>query len=303
MADFGMGPSGWLELAPAVADAGIAMPASASEDRRAIVEATNRGTLTGRVFEAATKTPEKVALVIPERGDESLSADKTITFGDFADRIRCLMVGLRDEGFVKGDRMVLAFPVCTDLFALCFAMFANGVGVVIIDRGMTPQKINQSLETANAKGFVSTRAAFSMLARWLLPQTKRIPKKYAAVGKPPAGVQPFSALVGTLDNRAPPYSLEPIQLEPLDGATMALLAPLHASLPTAPRPSRRAAWPHASLVSLLRPQKRSSRSRRAARGGRRAPIAPTDSCWHSTRRSSSSTLPRRATPSSAAFRM
>jgi len=178
--------------------------------RESILNAARQGTLAGRVLANAAATPDKPALILPTIG--SSKNPTVMTYGALEQRIRRFMAGLRAEGFVKGERVVLAFPVSTDLFALCFAMFANGIAVVIIERGMAPKKINQSLETAAAKGFVSVASAFGLAARFLLPRLKDIPRRYS-YDKNVRGALPFERLLGTAD-----ASVTPVEQAPMDEA-------------------------------------------------------------------------------------
>ena len=126
--------------------------------------------------------------------EAGLTESEEVTYGQLIERTRSMMAGLHGEGFRPGDRMVIAFPLCLDSFAFILALYAVGVAAVLIDPGMAPQKIKEALETANAKGIVSTGAGLKLLYRMLVPPLRRIPNKYTR--DTGLFVKPFAKLVG-----------------------------------------------------------------------------------------------------------
>jgi acyl-CoA synthetase (AMP-forming)/AMP-acid ligase II len=142
------------------------------------IQADN-GNFAALVFAHADRNPDRLALVMPKSWTaSSLVESEEVTYGQLIERTRAMMAGLHAEGFGSGDRIVIAFPLCLDSFPFILALYAMGVAAVLIDPGMAPQKIKEALETANAKGIVSTGAGLKLVYRMLVGPLRRIPKKY-----------------------------------------------------------------------------------------------------------------------------
>jgi len=142
------------------------------------IQADN-GNFAALVFAHADQNPDRPALVMPKSWTASgLGDSEELSYGQLIKRTRSMMAGLHAEGFVAGDRMVIAFPLSPNAYAFILALYALGVTVVLIDPGMGAQKIKEALETANAKGIVSTGAGLKLIYRMLVAPLRRIPKKY-----------------------------------------------------------------------------------------------------------------------------
>src|SRR5262245_43723612 len=78
--------------------------------------------------------PERAALVVasPTRP----GATERVTFAQLHRRAVSFAAGLREEGFRRGDRVVLALDPCVDFYALALAIVGTGGVVVLIDGAM-----------------------------------------------------------------------------------------------------------------------------------------------------------------------
>ena len=155
---------------------------------------SNTGNIAETVFRFAEERGDQTALVIPrEWDDQGVLSDDRITFREFATRTRRYMAGLRAQGLQPGDRAVVLFPLCIDLYVCIAALYACGITAGLIDPGMGAKRIKWSLQTVQARAILSVNAFLKY--RWLLRPLCRIPMKFSQ-DKCGFGVRPFSPLLG-----------------------------------------------------------------------------------------------------------
>ncbi|EQC47679.1 AMP-binding protein [Bacteriovorax sp. Seq25_V] len=107
-------------------------------------------------YENAKRHPDKVAFVIPnEYKDFSNYSEKIITFKEFSSEVTRYQKGLLEEGYKKGDRIILLSPINENLYALMLAMFSLGLVAVFLDPGIGMRKILTAISDSNAKAIVS----------------------------------------------------------------------------------------------------------------------------------------------------
>ncbi|MEC7985326.1 MAG: AMP-binding protein [Myxococcota bacterium] len=151
-------------------------------------EGFETGNIAQLLFKRAAMHPDRLALHIP-RG---LKGEEKYTYQELSDRVLRLMAGLRSEGIRKGDRVLVLFPVCTDLYALIAAIYAVGGVALLIDPGMGARRITQALGTAKPKAMVSVQALFRF--RFILPALWKITIKFS-LDSTGWGVRPFADLL------------------------------------------------------------------------------------------------------------
>ena len=103
--------------------------------------------------------PDTVALHIPTNTNAWLvPPSETLTFHQFGTQVAAFQGGLRQQGFVEGDRILVLFPPCPELFCLITAMFASGMVPVFLDIGMGMRKTIEAIRDSNPTGvFATTR--------------------------------------------------------------------------------------------------------------------------------------------------
>ena len=136
-------------------------------------EGFETGNIAQLLFKRAEEHPERLALYIP-RGREGT---ERYTYQELSERVLRLMAGLRSEGIQAGDRVLVLFPVCTDLYALIAAIYAVGAVALLIDPGMGAKRITQALYTAKPKAMVSVQALYKF--RFFLPALWKIQLKFS----------------------------------------------------------------------------------------------------------------------------
>ncbi len=101
-------------------------------------------------------SPDKIAFVIPENID-SLNdyKEKLITFSHFYEIVAKYRKGLKNEGYVKGDRIIILAPINEKTYALMLAIFSLGMVVVFLDPGIGLKKILRAISDSKAKAIIS----------------------------------------------------------------------------------------------------------------------------------------------------
>ena len=126
----------------------------------------------------AVHKPDDLALVVPTLSPDGAQYDEaTLTFGALGQRVSEAMAGLADQGFERGDRVILMAPLSTDLYALLLGLLGSGLSAVFIDTGMGKDKILEAIDDARAQAIVSVRALLKY--RWLVGPLRRL-RHYSA---------------------------------------------------------------------------------------------------------------------------
>ena len=115
--------------------------------------------------QTALKKGEYPAFI--ERG-ESLS------YNAFLEQSRRVANVLRQEGFQKGDDILLLEPISTRLYLFLVALWSIGATVVIFDPSASKEHIEKCLSRVELKTFIGMRKA--MLLKCKLKALRKIPK-------------------------------------------------------------------------------------------------------------------------------
>ena len=154
----------------------------------------------------ADRAPDRAALVLPKGWEDGTQPEQERwTFGQLAHEVARYRAGFADRGFGPGDRVILMFPVCIELYALVLALLASGMAVVLIDTGMGRTKILQAIEDSSAKAIISVDALLKF--RWVLPKLWRL-KKFS-VDSSGLFLSSLSALRGDPQTLPPPVDRQP----------------------------------------------------------------------------------------------
>lgn len=159
-----------------------------------------------RILAACAAHPERTAVVRPIRwNSKGIEAEERETFGGFAERVARFQAGLQAEGFRQGDRLLVLFPPCVDLYALVVALLGLGMVPVFVDTGMSRARIIAAFRASGARGVVSVRA---LLRLWpLMPVLWRL-RRYAVDGRA-LGVRPVERLRGSAKGAPQAVTLAP----------------------------------------------------------------------------------------------
>jgi len=160
----------------------------------------------------ALERPDHLALVVPREWDDTgiTQADR-LTYAQIWHRVQQLMTGLDANGIGEGDRVLLAFPLCADLYALTLALFARGATAIFVDSSMGKKKAKRAIAGSGAKVVVSVNALLKY--RWMIGALRRIPLKFS-LDKAGWGVRRLDELA----HEEPDMSLAPLARKPDDEA-------------------------------------------------------------------------------------
>lgn len=136
------------------------------------------GNFAAMVERHAIERPDHLALVMPRAWDATgiTEADR-FTFAELWQRVRALMAGLEANGIGPGDRVLLAFPLCADVYALTLALLGRGATAILVDASMGKKKVKRAVAAARCKAVVSVDALLKY--RWLIGPLRRIPIKFS----------------------------------------------------------------------------------------------------------------------------
>lgn len=118
--------------------------------------------------EVAGKSPEKLALVLPERLQVP-----PITFGQLWDRAGRFSESLRRAGLQAGDRVIVMVPMSIDLYVVLLGLIRVGCVAVFVDPWMPLSRIAKFAKYAEPKAFVGIPKSHCI--RWLQPSLRRLP--------------------------------------------------------------------------------------------------------------------------------
>lgn len=148
--------------------------------------------LASLVLRHARSAPERLALAIPTRWDDAAVLEtQRVTYGELGSRISAVRRGVAAAGLGPGDRVVLMFPVCVELYVLAMALLASGLVVVLVDTGMGTRRVTQAIRDARARAIVSVDGLLRY--RWVLPALWGL-RRFTLDGAGGLGVAPWAAL-------------------------------------------------------------------------------------------------------------
>lgn len=144
------------------------------------------------VLRHAEQRSDVAALTVPRAwSDDAITDVESITFGELARRIGRFRRGLADAGYVAGDRFVVMFPVCIDLYAFVLALLAEGMVAVFVDLGMGKKRVLHAVRQSKAVAIVSVDP---LLKLWPLVRVLWGRKRYS-VDRRRIGVQTLDSLL------------------------------------------------------------------------------------------------------------
>ena len=150
----------------------------------------------------ATLQPQHTALVVPLMKGQKLCGEQRVDYQTLMAISGALQQGLRADGFVRGDRVVVLLRPGILLYALIIALLGAGMVPVFIDGGMPRATVRRALRAANARALISHR---KLLWRAILLPEVRALRRYAA-----EGTLPFARSITHLQARPGNLIVEPL---------------------------------------------------------------------------------------------
>jgi len=150
--------------------------------------------LAKRFIENVKKHPNKLAFVIP-KGIASLDTytELEITYKEFYQEVSRYRNGLIENGYKRGDRIIILAPISEKTYAFMLALFSLGMAAVFLDPGIGIKKVLNAITDSGAKAIVSIDKLLKY--HYFIPQLW-MKKKYSA-DKTRLGVSHFDELYST----------------------------------------------------------------------------------------------------------
>jgi acyl-coenzyme A synthetase/AMP-(fatty) acid ligase len=149
--------------------------------------------------------PDKLAFVIP-KGIESLETyhELEITYAQFYTEVSRYRNGLIENGYKRGDRIIILAPISEQTYAFMLAMFSMGMVAVFLDPGIGIKKILNAITDSGAKAIVSIDKLLKY--HYFIPQLW-MKKKYSA-DNTRLGVKSFDQLYSNNSSEFTPEDLD-----------------------------------------------------------------------------------------------
>lgn len=125
------------------------------------------------ILKAARQNPQRLALSIPRADDQYRSCDE-VTYEQLLDRAATIQYGLAQKGLNCGDRVLVIAAPGVALYALAIALLGAGMVPVLIDRGMSRQRMMAAIRASGAKAAVGERKILRLW--WLFAPLWSLPR-------------------------------------------------------------------------------------------------------------------------------
>ena len=132
-----------------------------------------------RVFAHCHDKPEHLALRIPNMQGLQYLGEESITYGELGERCAQMQSALIKLSLNIGDRVLILARPKINTYILMLALFSLGLVPVLIDRGMSKDRIFASIKASKAKVAIGEKAIMRMW--WLFPPLWRF-KRFAFDG-------------------------------------------------------------------------------------------------------------------------
>lgn len=105
-------------------------------------------------FKAAKQNPETIAL--REKG-------QSYSYADLAKAVKQAAAHLKQQGFQKGDNILVVIPPSVELYTNLLAIFTIGVRAVLVDNIFPRKRLLHAIEKAGCKGVLTTQLLSMLL--------------------------------------------------------------------------------------------------------------------------------------------
>lgn len=131
-----------------------------------------------RIIEAAALHPERLALSVPRSKDGYCSSD-AISYGELLAEVGRLQTSLDALGLKSGQRVLVFSRPAIPLYVLLIAMLARGLVPVLVDRGMSRERLLAAMRLSKAAAVMGDRDVLKFW--WWFPPLWTLPR-YALDG-------------------------------------------------------------------------------------------------------------------------
>lgn len=132
-----------------------------------------------RIFAHCQDNPEHLALRIPNMQGLNYLGEENLTYGELGERCAQMQSALAKLSLQIGDRVLILARPKINTYILMLALFSLGLVPVLIDRGMSRDRIFASIKASKAK--VAIGEAAIMRLWWMFPPLWRF-KRFAYDG-------------------------------------------------------------------------------------------------------------------------
>lgn len=147
--------------------------------------------LAKRFIDNVKQHPNKLAFVIPKEIDSLENYHELeITYSQFYKEVSRYRNGLIENGYKRGDRIIVLAPISEQTYAFMLALFSMGMVAVFLDPGIGIKKVLNAISDSGAKAIVSIDKLLKY--HYFIPQLW-MKKKYSA-DKTRLGVKSFNQL-------------------------------------------------------------------------------------------------------------
>ena len=127
-----------------------------------------------RIFAASQQHPERLALSIPRMQGLQYLDEETICYGELSERCAHMQCALNKLGLVVGDRVLILARPHIQTYILMLSLLSLGLVPVLIDRGMSRERILTSIRVSRAKVTIGDRAILRLW--WFFPPLWKLPR-------------------------------------------------------------------------------------------------------------------------------
>ena len=147
-----------------------------------------------RIFSHCHTQPERLALHIPQMQGLNYMGEEHINYGQLGERCAQMQSALAKLQLKEGDRVLILARPRINTYILMLALFSLGLVPVLIDRGMSRQRIFASIKASKAKIAIGETSILRLW--WLFPPLWTL-KRYAFDGSS-IGVKDFRKLYAAI---------------------------------------------------------------------------------------------------------
>lgn len=133
-----------------------------------------------RIFDHCQQRPNHLALCIPHMQGQKYLGEESISYGDLSERCALMQAALKKLSLKVGDRVLILARPQVNTYVLMLALFSLGIVPVLIDRGMSRDRILAAIRASRAKIAIGEQR---ILRLWWLFQPLWPLKRYAFDGK------------------------------------------------------------------------------------------------------------------------
>lgn len=127
-----------------------------------------------RIFAASQQHPERLALSIPRMQGLQYLDEESIQYGELSERCAQMQCALNKLGLVVGDRVLILARPHIQTYILMLSLLSLGLVPVLIDRGMSRERILASIRVSRAKITIGDRAILRLW--WFFPPLWQLPR-------------------------------------------------------------------------------------------------------------------------------